>query len=99
VVGYFDFSFRGGVIKARRLLDELAELLPSGGIESLPRPFACVATDLGSGREVWLRRGPLIEALRASIAVPGLIAPVKIDGRWLVDGASRTPSPSRSAGR
>jgi NTE family protein len=93
VVGYFDFSFRGGVIKARRLLDELAALLPPGGIESLPRPFACVATDLGSGQEVWLRSGPLLQALRASIAIPGLIAPVKIDGRWLVDGGIANPVP------
>lgn len=93
VVGYFDFSFRGGVIKARRLLDELAALLPAVAIESLPRPFACVATDLGTGREVWLRRGPLLEALRASLAVPGLIAPVKIDGSWLVDGGVANPVP------
>jgi NTE family protein len=93
VVGYFDFSFRGGVIKARRLLDEIASLLPSGGIETLPRAFACVATDLGSGREVWLRRGPLLEALRASLAVPGLIAPVKIEGCWLVDGGVANPVP------
>jgi NTE family protein len=93
LVGYLDFSFRGGVIKARRLLDELAELLPPGGIESLPRTFACVATDLGSGREVWLRHGPLLEALRASIALPGLIAPVKIDGRWLIDGGVANPVP------
>jgi len=93
VVGYFDFSFRGGVIKARRLLDDLAALLPSVAIESLPRPFACVATDLGSGREVWLRRGPLLDALRASLAVPGLIAPVRIDGSWLVDGGVANPVP------
>ena len=93
VVGYFDFTFRGGVIKARRLLDEIAALLPAGGIESLPLPFACVATDLATGREVWLRSGPLLEALRASIAVPGLIAPVKIDGRWLVDGGVANPVP------
>jgi NTE family protein len=93
VVGYFDFSFRGGVIKARRLLDELAALLPPGGIESLPVPFACVATDLGSGREVWLRQGPLLDAIRASLAVPGLIAPVRRDGRWLVDGGVANPVP------
>jgi NTE family protein len=93
VVGYFDFSFRGGVIKARRLLGELAALLPAGGIESLPLPFACVATDLASGQEVWLRAGPLLDALRASIALPGLIAPVKIDGRWLVDGGVANPVP------
>lgn len=93
MVGYFDFSFRGGVIKARRLLGELGSLLPAGGIESLSLPFACVATDLASGREVWLRSGPLLDALRASIALPGLIAPVEIDGHWLVDGGVANPVP------
>ena len=93
VVGYFDLTFRGGVIKARRLLDELAANLPVATIEALPRPFACVATDLASGREVWLRRGPLLDALRASFAVPGLIAPVRIEDRWLIDGGVANPVP------
>jgi NTE family protein len=93
VFGYFDLTFRGGIIKARRLLDQIAADLPVANIEELPRPFACIATDLGSGREVWLRRGPLLEALRASFAVPGLIAPVRIDGRWLVDGGVVNPVP------
>jgi NTE family protein len=93
VIGYFDLTFRGGVIKARRLLDQLAESLPVETIEALPRPFACVATDLYSGREVWLRHGPLLDSLRASFAVPGLVAPVCIDGRWLVDGAVTNPVP------
>jgi NTE family protein len=93
VFGYFDLTFRGGLFKARRLLDELAENLPIQDIEALPRPFACVATDLGSGREVWLRRGPLLDAIRASFAVPGLIAPVRIDERWLIDGGVANPVP------
>jgi NTE family protein len=93
VVGYFDLTFRGGVIKATRLLDELAANLPAAAIETLPRPVACVATDLAAGREVWLRRGPLLDALRASFAVPGLIAPVRIGGRWLIDGGVANPVP------
>jgi len=93
VVGYFDLTFRGGVIKATRLLDELAANLPVATIEALPRPFACVATDLASGREVWLRRGLLLDALRASFAVPGLIAPVRIEDRWLIDGGVANPVP------
>jgi NTE family protein len=93
VFGYFDLTFRGGLIKATRLLDELAENLPVQEIEALPRPFACVATDLSSGREVWLRRGPLLDAIRASFAVPGLIAPVRIDERWLIDGGVANPVP------
>lgn len=93
VFGYFDLTFRGGVIKARRLLDELAEKLPVRSIEELPRPFACVATDLASGREVWLRSGPLLDAIRASVAVPGLVTPVQIDERWLIDGGVANPVP------
>ncbi|TFG92359.1 MAG: patatin, partial [Myxococcales bacterium] len=93
VFGYFDLTFRGGVIKARRLLDELAENLPVQDIEALPLRFACVATDLATGREIWLQRGPLLEAIRASVAVPGLIAPVQIDARWLIDGGVANPVP------
>jgi NTE family protein len=93
VVGYFDLTFRGGVIKARRLLDELAAGLPVARIEELAMPFACVATDLASGREAWLRRGPLLDALRASFAVPGLVAPVRIEERWLIDGGVANPVP------
>jgi NTE family protein len=93
VVGYFDLTFRGGVIKARRLLDELAAGLPVERIEELALPFACVATDLASGREAWLRRGPLLDALRASFAVPGLVAPVRIEERWLIDGGVANPVP------
>jgi NTE family protein len=93
VFGYFDLTFRGGVIKARRLLDELAENLPVQDIEALPLRFACVATDLASGREVWLQRGPLLDAIRASVAIPGLVAPVRIDERWLIDGGVANPVP------
>ena len=93
VVGYFDLTLRGGVIKATRLLDELAAGLPVARIEDLALPFACVATDLASGRETWLRRGTLLDALRASFAVPGLIAPVRIEERWLIDGGVANPVP------
>jgi NTE family protein len=62
-------------------------------IESLPTPFACVATELGTGHEVWLQKGSLIEAMRASYALPGIFSPVLIDGRWLLDGALVNPIP------
>ncbi len=86
VLALFDFSLRGGLIKARRLLDALGEELGDPRIESLPLRFGAVATDLASGREIWLREGSLLGALRASIALPGLVTPAEIDGRWLVDG-------------
>lgn len=86
VFSLFDFSLRGGLIKARKLLDALGQELGDPRIESLPLRFGAVATDLASGREIWLREGSLLEALRASIALPGLVTPAEVGGRWLVDG-------------
>jgi NTE family protein len=62
-------------------------------IESLPKPFGTVATDLFTGREVWFQKGSLMEAVRASIALPGLFSPVYQSGRWLVDGGLVNPIP------
>jgi NTE family protein len=90
----FDFQLGGsGVIAGRRVLQALNPEMLGLGIEDLPAPFVCVATDLASGHEVWLRSGNLVEALRASYAVPGLFPPVKRDGRWLIDGALANPVP------
>ncbi len=93
VLGLFDFSFRGGLIEASRVFDQLTDVLPDVDIEALPMRFGAVATDLQGGTEVWLRSGPLRTALRASIAIPGLIGPRRIDGRWLVDGGLLNPVP------
>lgn len=62
-------------------------------IEDLKRSFAAVATDLETGREVWFSRGPVLDAVRASIAMPGLFPPVHHDARWLVDGGLVNPVP------
>ncbi|MDJ0700661.1 MAG: patatin-like phospholipase family protein [Woeseiaceae bacterium] len=62
-------------------------------IEDLPKPYAAVATDLGTGREVWFREGLLADAINASMAMPGMFSPVKIDNRWLVDGGLVNPVP------
>ena len=68
-------------------LELLEHLLPgTARIEELPRPFVAVATDLEDGSEVRLRRGPLREAVRASASIPGLVPPVELEGRLLVDG-------------
>ncbi len=93
VVGLFDLSLRGGLIKARRVFESMAADLPDLPVASLPKPFVAVATDLRSGREVWLREGRLHSVLRASAALPGLIRPVRLDGRWLVDGGLVNPVP------
>jgi len=56
--------------------------------------YAAVATDLATGREVWLQSGPIHEAVRASIALPGILSPARIDGRWLVDGGEKPSTPT-----
>ena len=89
----FDFHSGGGIIAGRRIARSLRPSLADTTIETLPRSFACVATDLRTGEEVWLRRGSVIDALRASYAVPGIFPPVEIDGRRLVDGALADPVP------
>jgi NTE family protein len=90
----FDFDFgQGGIIAGRRVLQILHPSLLETTIERLKRPFVCVATDLNTGHEVWLREGSLIEALRASYAIPGLFPPVALGDRWLVDGAMVNPVP------
>ncbi|MCH2173386.1 patatin-like phospholipase RssA [Myxococcota bacterium] len=93
IMTFFDLSLRGGVIKARRLFEFFESVLPDRDFESLDMPCAVVATDLSDGREVWLREGNLLDALRATIALPGLITPAARDGRWLVDGGLVNPVP------
>jgi len=93
VVSYLDLSFRGGLIRARRLVEFLTAELAGRSIESLRPAFAAVATELATGREIWLRQGPLVDSLRAAIALPGFITPVQVDGQWLVDGGLVNPVP------
>jgi NTE family protein len=93
LAGYLDFRVGGGMISGNRLTAALREHLGDLTIEQLPVPFACVATDLLTGHEVWLRNGNLVEMLRASFSLPGLFSPVEVDGRWLVDGALVNPLP------
>lgn len=82
-----------GVLRAGKILDAVRELLGSATIEGLPIPYTAVTTDLIAGRSVWLQRGPLDEAIRASIAIPGVIAPHVLDGRLLADGGILDPLP------
>ena len=94
IVGFLDMSMmRGGVIRGEKLLDFARLYMQEKPIEDLDIPFAAVATDLENGREVWLREGSLLEAVRASISLPGLFTPVKREGRWLVDGGLVDPVP------
>jgi NTE family protein len=83
----------GGLVEGKRLMEFLRERLGDPDIETLPKPFAAVAADLGTGRELWLREGPVLAAVRASMALPGLFTPVEREGRWLVDGGLVNPVP------
>jgi NTE family protein len=94
VFGLLEFSFPGsGLIGGQRLRARLEAGLGGLRIEDLPVRFAAVATEIGGGHEIWLRRGPLVDAIRASYALPGVFEPVNIDGRWLFDGAIVNPVP------
>jgi len=93
VVGFLDFSLNGGLIKGDKLIAFFRDHFVDRDITDLARPFGAVATDLRRGREVWLREGRVSEAVRASIALPGLFTPVQRDGSWLVDGGLVNPVP------
>jgi NTE family protein len=82
-----------GVLRAEKILDAVRDILGAATIEQLPIPYTAVATDLLAGKSVWLQRGPVDEAIRASIAIPGVIAPHVIDGRLLADGGILDPLP------
>ncbi|MBJ7341697.1 patatin-like phospholipase family protein [Mycolicibacterium sp.] len=82
-----------GVLRADKILDAVREILGEAVIEELPIPFTAVATDLVAGKSVWLQRGPVDAAIRASIAIPGVIKPHMLDGRLLADGGILDPLP------
>lgn len=89
-----DFSFTGrGLFEGERLMTQLAEMLGEARIEDLPIRFTAVASDLKRRQEVWLDHGPLFDAIRASIAIPGLFTPIERDGRLLADGGLLSPLP------
>lgn len=83
----------GGFIHGTKLMNAFARHVGDHDIEKLDTAFVAVATDIETGREVWLRSGSTVAAVRASIAIPGLFAPVLLDDRWLVDGGLVNPVP------
>lgn len=93
IVALMDVSFRGGVLRGQRLMDFLRRHVTDRPIEQLAMPFAAVATALQTGVEIWLRSGSMLDAVRASIALPGLFAPVLRDDMVLVDGGLVNPVP------
>ncbi|HEY3700564.1 MAG TPA: patatin-like phospholipase family protein [Spongiibacteraceae bacterium] len=95
VLRYMGFRLlaQGGMAEAVALIAYLAENYGNPEIKELEKPFAAIATDLYEGREIWLQEGPLWDAVRASIAIPGMLTPISARGRWLVDGALVNPVP------
>jgi NTE family protein len=93
VLRLVDWSFRGGLIKGEKIIETLRELIGDARIEELPLAFTAVATDIDREREVWLTRGQLFDAIRASIAIPTIFRPHMLEGRRLVDGALLNPVP------
>jgi NTE family protein len=93
VVRLMDLSWRGGLIRGARLFTLFNTILEDHDIDALPLPYGAVATELGSGREVWLRHGKMLAAVRASSAMPGLFQPAVRDGALLVDGGLVNPVP------
>ncbi len=98
VLGYLDVSLGGsGLIGGDRLASRLEGTLGDTQIEDLPKRYACIATELGTGHEIWLTHGRIVDAARASYALPGIFTPVRLGGRWLVDGALVNPVPVSAA--
>lgn len=82
-----------GILRAEKILDAVRDIIGEATIEGLPIPYTAVATDLITGKSVWLQRGALDSAIRASIAIPGVIAPHVLNGRLLGDGGILDPLP------
>jgi NTE family protein len=82
-----------GVLRAEKILDAVRDILGEVTIQELPIPYTAVSTDLLSGKSVWVQRGPVDAAIRASIAIPGVIVPHVLDGRLLADGGILDPLP------
>ncbi len=84
---------RGGLIKGDLINSFLKEIHGDSDISHYSIPFAAVATELATGREIWLKEGPIQEAVRASISLPGIFTPTKVNNRWLLDGGLVNPVP------
>lgn len=98
VLSYLDIRLNGsGLIGGTKLAAEIETTLGEYQIEDLPMKFATVATEVRTGHEIWLTHGRMVDAMRASYALPGIFSPVLIGDRWLVDGALVNPVPVSAA--
>jgi len=98
ILGYLDIRLNGsGLIGGEKLAAKLEASIGPTLIEDLPVKYASVGTEVRTGHEIWLTHGRLVEAMRASYALPGIFSPVLIGDRWLVDGALVNPVPVSAA--
>ena len=98
ILGYLDIRLNGsGLIGGEKLAAQLSASIGGTLIEELPLKFASVATEVRTGHEIWLTHGRLVEAMRASYALPGIFQPILVGDRWLVDGALVNPVPVSAA--
>ena len=93
VVGLMDFTFSGGFVKGEKLFGFFHERHENPNIEDLKQRYVSVATEMKSGREIWITHGPILPAARASCAMPGIFSPVKFGDRWMLDGGLVNPVP------
>jgi NTE family protein len=93
VVRLLDLRISGGLLGGRKVIQVFANQFNGCEISQLQMPFAAVATELDSGRETWIQDGSVVDAVRASIAIPGIFTPVWQNGVWLVDGGLSNPVP------
>jgi NTE family protein len=98
ILGYLDIRLNGsGLIGGDKLASQLEAAIGPTLIEGLPLKFATVATEVRTGHEIWLTHGRMVDAMRASYALPGIFSPVLVGDRWLVDGALVNPVPVSAA--
>ncbi len=98
VLSYLDFSRglmsgAGGIIGGEKLVKLMLDNFGDIRVEDLPYPFVAISADLVTGHEVWMRKGRLVDVMRASFSLPGIFPPVSMNGRWLIDGALVNPVP------
>ena len=94
ILRYMDVQlFAGGFITGESQKKMVRDKLGDVKIETLKTAYAAVATNLKTGREVWFQQGSLVDAVHASVALPGLFSPVQLQGQWLVDGGLVNPVP------
>ena len=98
IFSYLDIRLNGsGLIGGSKLAAQLEASFGGTYIDELPLKFAAVSTEVNTGHEIWITNGKLVDAVRASYALPGIFEPVLIGDRWLVDGALVNPVPVSAA--